>query len=692
MENTFALPHKNDVQYQEKLARLKFAREHLRKVFIGIDQQIDQVIDAIRTWYLFPGVQKRPTVINLWGMTGVGKTDLIQHLLVVLELEDVSEVVDCTDDSSVQRRVLEVLDEFVAKRSNSRVVLVMDEFQHMRTLDKEHKELLKNTVFWQLLDRGEYKKPIQWDALFRCEYALHLLREVKQIVEKDDEIYYSKGRIYGVNKLFSMISRAAGFFTVYERFGDNGEEKYFEFVSSTVNHDLNRLLDREMTDAEIDGLLYEASMEEVLALIERALEVGKKPQMIDCPDSLVITLGNLDDAYPLTGSDDADMDADSLYKLTSKITYRDIHQALQIRFRPEHIARLGNQHIIYPSLSRNAFEQIEDKMFSDFSADIRGKLNIQGEITFSDALHALVYNEGVAPAMGVRNLRNAFDRTISRHLGTLIELAASLDNSIQSLHFDVEEFSLLIDWKTDRGEGGLLKKELHLPILKARKSVTQNEKALYSVHEAGHAILAMLELNEVPHIMRCTSYDGRGAFVLMKPNEDVKNKSKLFAQGVTLVGGLVAEELFFGDGMRSGGARKDLLQLTGLANSMVAHFGMGKELYPNYLLEEFVMDRVDNPGHPVGGEVSYLLNLWRNRAQEVLRREQNLLRALALALFEREVLLEEEIEAIVREHAVELMSDRNEQQEYAGMLLYANQLNGQWSLCDSSERRGFEHF
>ena len=62
----------------EKRERLEKVRIALKKDFIGLDSVIDEMVDLIEPWYLFPELQFRPLVINLWGMTGVGKTDLVK--------------------------------------------------------------------------------------------------------------------------------------------------------------------------------------------------------------------------------------------------------------------------------------------------------------------------------------------------------------------------------------------------------------------------------------------------------------------------------------------------------------------------------------------------------------------------------------------------------------------------------------
>ena len=73
---------------RERQGRLDAARAELKRFFIGIDGVIDELIDAIAVWYIMPEVLTRPAIINLWGMTGVGKTDLVRRLVKQLEIQD----------------------------------------------------------------------------------------------------------------------------------------------------------------------------------------------------------------------------------------------------------------------------------------------------------------------------------------------------------------------------------------------------------------------------------------------------------------------------------------------------------------------------------------------------------------------------------------------------------------------------
>ena len=69
----------------KKKERLELLKVKLKKDFVGIDNIIDDVVSSISPFYLFPESIKRPIVINLWGMTGTGKTSLIESLVDFLK-------------------------------------------------------------------------------------------------------------------------------------------------------------------------------------------------------------------------------------------------------------------------------------------------------------------------------------------------------------------------------------------------------------------------------------------------------------------------------------------------------------------------------------------------------------------------------------------------------------------------------
>ena len=69
--------------------KLNNIKNILKKEFIGLNDIIDEICNLVEPWYLFPSGQIRPTVVNLHGMTGVGKTSLIIRLLELLDIKSV---------------------------------------------------------------------------------------------------------------------------------------------------------------------------------------------------------------------------------------------------------------------------------------------------------------------------------------------------------------------------------------------------------------------------------------------------------------------------------------------------------------------------------------------------------------------------------------------------------------------------
>ena len=77
--------NKKDLEKKEKL--IDNAAKTLKNEFIGIDEQIDGIMNNLRTWFLFPELQSRPLVISLWGLTGVGKTSVVKRIAQLLDIE-----------------------------------------------------------------------------------------------------------------------------------------------------------------------------------------------------------------------------------------------------------------------------------------------------------------------------------------------------------------------------------------------------------------------------------------------------------------------------------------------------------------------------------------------------------------------------------------------------------------------------
>ena len=150
----------------------------LKKEFIGIDEQIDKIMENVRTWMLTPSMGNRPIIINLWGMTGCGKTALIQSIINHLNFRDSTiyfNFAELGDYKSyeIEEEILNKMEgaqRMMACKNNNGIIFVYDEFQYGATLtskgeEKDNRSALK--PIWELLDTGHIKTNIPLGDLSR---------------------------------------------------------------------------------------------------------------------------------------------------------------------------------------------------------------------------------------------------------------------------------------------------------------------------------------------------------------------------------------------------------------------------------------------------------------------------------------------------------------------------------------------
>ena len=115
---------------------------------------------------------------------------------------------------------------------------------------------------------------------------------------------------------------------------------------------------------------------------------------------------------------------------------------------------------------------------------------------------------------------------------------------------------------------------------KKKRLINPKEKKIVAYHESGHAIVA----DSLPNtdVVEKISIVPRGiaalGYTLQLPTEDrfLMTKHELEDKLAVLLGGRVAEEIFFGD--ISTGAQNDLQRATDIARAMVKEYGMSEKL------------------------------------------------------------------------------------------------------------------
>ena len=193
-----------------------------------------------------------------------------------------------------------------------------------------------------------------------------------------------------------------------------------------------------------------------------------------------------------------------------------------------------------------------------------------------------------------------------------------------------------------------------------RKSMimTEEDKKLAAVHEAGHALAAKLTPGAPPINKAVIVPRGQtmGMVSFLAEERHSVTESRLRAHIVTGLGGCCAEVLVFGE--RSTGAQADYKQVTALARSMVCDWGMNKDLGPLalggegeevFLGKEFARTRnfSEQTAQTIDREIRGLVIDAEQRAAALLAENRRKLDDLATALLEYEVLDDAEIDRIL---------------------------------------------
>ncbi len=192
--------------------------------------------------------------------------------------------------------------------------------------------------------------------------------------------------------------------------------------------------------------------------------------------------------------------------------------------------------------------------------------------------------------------------------------------------------------------------------------ISNKEKWTTAWHEAGHTLVAMmLPKGDVDPVHKVTIIPrGRALGVTQQlPEEDRYGMDKNHAEATIaiLMGGRIAEELAF-DGQKTTGASNDIERATNLARKMICEWGMSDELGPiAYIKAEsqpFLGRDIqqapqysESTAQVIDKAVHDLVMRQYNRAKNMLVSNRPILDALAQALFEREVLNGEEVEAVI---------------------------------------------
>ncbi len=208
---------------------------------------------------------------------------------------------------------------------------------------------------------------------------------------------------------------------------------------------------------------------------------------------------------------------------------------------------------------------------------------------------------------------------------------------------------------------------------KTTRKITDKEKRLVSLHEAGHAVIG-LKLKDAQEVHKITIIPRgmAGGYTMMLPKEEkmaVLTKSELLAQITGLLGGRVSEEMFLKE--ISTGASDDFKKATRIARSMVTEYGMsdlGPVQYEEkqegvFLGRDYAKSKnfSDQVALEIDQQTRNIIEECYKNAKKIIGDNKDLIMKLSDALMKYETITKEQIEAIVNNE--EIPEETNEEEK-----------------------------
>lgn len=402
-------------ELKEKKKKLEVITCQLKERFIGLDSIIDEVISLMMPWYLFPEAQLRPTVINLWGLTGSGKTALVQGIIELLEHGRLYTHIDMGEfESDSATWIKNIFTDDLEFFHQKPAVICLDEFQFARTLDGNQRELGKDKlrVIWDLLDSGkiEYIPSNGTYILFRADSCIKKLDKAIK-----SGVVIENGEVVAEEEVFLKLFETF-FFDHYDRHNEPLSKGYFlskDFIEGLYDLFSNDEFSKDYIRQQVKS----SSLPELKKFILEAMKTQSATKELDLSQSLIFVLGNLDEAYPMSHSMNPDISADEFHEATTRITIASVKNALRKRFRSEQIARLGNNHVIYKSFRNIHFRQLITRELERIEKFV--KASFGWRMDFDDSIIDIVYAEGVFPSQGTRPVFTTIKNLIESRIGKL---------------------------------------------------------------------------------------------------------------------------------------------------------------------------------------------------------------------------------------------------------------------------------
>ncbi len=209
-------------------------------------------------------------------------------------------------------------------------------------------------------------------------------------------------------------------------------------------------------------------------------------------------------------------------------------------------------------------------------------------------------------------------------------------------------------------------KDRQLMGMERKLFMSDQEKHITAIHEAGHTLVAVCLPNTDPiHKVTIIPHGQALGMTQQLPEDDRYHyqRSYLLARLAVSLGGRAAEKLCFGE--YSTGAQNDLKQVMDLAEKMVCQWGMSEKIGPlsfsrgeehPFLGLKLASEKSfsDKTAWLIDQEIEKLVNAGQDCAEQILSENRDVLEALADSLVEEETLDQERLEEFFKERTLTL--------------------------------------
>jgi cell division protease FtsH len=519
--------------FEEKIRILENARNELKKHFNCLDEIIDRMIDSIRLWYVDPTLLERAPIINLWGATGTGKSDLIKRLVSLLGLDN--QFFHVSMNSVDEQFVMSTFQGTLFKKTDVRKprnVIFLDEFQWFKTKNMDGESIKSKTFndIWDFISEREIRKETVY-------------KDINDIVRA--VAYYQEcGSRWGMSAVYKPKNKSL------KRSIEDAKKECVFLCDLLEMNEIEYLHKAVFPDMQISKLAF-MKLDKFSEAFKKKSEDNLVWQNINCRQYLIIVAGNLDNAYSFCGSTMYDIDADFFHTLSKRLNIGDIKESLQEFFRDEHISRLGNNHLIFPTINKAGYEAIITRYSGMQLKSIKEKHGIS--VNLSDEVYKMLYQNSVYPTQGTRpvfSTINDFFNSVVGHF-TLHAITKRKNN-----------VTIDYDYNTHNTVGQFAGEQIFVPYtgdidkIKEDENKKTNQKLMCSAHEAGHCIVYSILNGYVPNKVVVSTSTHYGGFMF-----DGKEKVtfKQYENDI-MVGfaGIEAEKLVFGDTNVSTGSSSDI--------------------------------------------------------------------------------------------------------------------------------------